>query len=71
MNGKPITPRQFAEEMVSKAAHDPGCERKAMLFYLADMGCYLRYVGIRSEARCMVLELVKDSEASAVCCIKY
>ena len=61
----PITPRQFAQDMITAAENDPGCENKAMLFRLGDHE-FIRFVRVRSESRCMVVEFGRDSKSEKV-----
>lgn len=61
----PITPLGFVRALVDAALEDPGCERKAMLFYVVSKGKPLNvsFVGFRSGSRCLVLEVAKTNHA--------
>ena len=66
MNGEPITPTQFAQELVDAVRLDPGCERKCMLFYLEHGGerYEVRFKGFGGGARCLTLMLEPMSSGS-------
>jgi hypothetical protein len=64
---RPITPRQFALEMIQAAQGDPGTENKCMLFHLMPDDRELRFLRCRSEARVMVMELrLREDRAQQV-----
>ena len=50
-----VSPKTFAEHFRDAIVSDPGCERKAMLFYLDDEN--VEFDHFESQARCTSLHL--------------
>lgn len=53
-----VSPQQLGDLMAEVIEGDPGTERKIMLFCID--GRYVRFVGVRSEARITVMELTEE-----------
>lgn len=52
-----VTPIQLINEIENAIETDPGTESKAMLFYCKSSDSYVSFLGCRSEARVLVIEL--------------
>jgi len=63
-----ITPRQFAMKLVEVVVNDPGCQNKAMLFYIGD-GLppeELEFEEFTSNARVTVLKLKRRETGNRI-----